>query len=110
MGETISDHVRRRTLTLVLLSAWSFATMALVCAYGEYHRGFMSEHPLTSIGWIVLVFGAPWCLLSVAYIRCPRCRRGIGSVWIQARLRREVGRCPRCRTRFDQPRKISSTN
>lgn len=109
MAATISDFVRRRLRVSGLLVACSLAGLVALRTYIENHPDVMGKAPwgqtspvveiLLIVLWVLLLRG----ILGVFRVPCPRCSWWIGAAWIKARLRRDIGRCPSCHVRFDQP-------
>ena len=102
----MSDYVARRIRTALLLAVGSFVGLVALRTYAENHPEAVNAYPWRQVTVILLI--ALWALalrglFNILRLPCPRCRFWIGIPWIAARRRREIGRCPRCHVRFDQP-------
>jgi hypothetical protein len=104
--ESVSVYVARRIRTALLLAVGSFVGLVAVRTYAENHSETVSAYPwrqLIAILLIVLWVLALRGLFAIFRLPCPRCRYWIGIPWIAARTKSQIGRCPRCHVRFDQP-------
>jgi hypothetical protein len=107
VGETVSDYVARRMRFAVLLAVCSFAGLVDLRTYMENHPDLVITYPWWPRVSAVLLI-ALWALairgmFNIVRLPCPRCGYWIGIPWIAARRRLEIGRCPHCHVRFDQP-------
>ena len=100
----MSDYLVRRIRAGLLLTVGSFAALVVLRTYIENRPEAVNAYPWpTAVLLIALWVSALRGLSNILRLPCPRCRFWIGITWIAARARREIGRCPRCHVRFDQP-------
>jgi hypothetical protein len=97
---TIRDYIKRRVRWAMAIGLCSWLVLAVLGPLG-FHG---SQLPAFAIIGVIVFIGA---ILSVQFIRCPRCSAPLGqTIAIPMALRlggRQVKFCPYCGVNLDEP-------
>jgi hypothetical protein len=108
---TIRDYIKRRVRWAMGIGIGSWLVLAVVGPLGS--KAYPSLQHLLPVFAIVGVIGFGGAIISIASVRCPKCRASLGqTVAMPTALRvggRQVNFCPFCGVTLDESME-SATN